>query len=90
MLRESAEGVASRAAGIDHGRNACVDAGKVGVHSGLVHAVVDVRVQVDHTGDDQLAIDLHHAGVGAGSDVRGELGYRAILDRYIHLGVNSL
>ena len=90
MFREPAEGVAPRAAGIDDCCNARVNASQVGVHTGLVHAVVNVRVQVDQAGDDQLPIDLDNPSLGTGPDVRRDLGYGPVLDCHVHLSVDTL
>ena len=90
VLREAAERVAASAAGVDHRRHARVHACEVGVHAGLVHTVIDVRVEVDHAGHDELAVDLHHPRVGAGPDVRRDLGYCAILDSHVQLRIEAL
>ena len=88
--REPAEGVAPRAARIHHGRYARVNAREVGIDGGLVDAVIDVRMQVYEARDDQLAIQVDYPGLRSGSDVGRDLGYDAVLDRHVHLGVDAL
>ena len=50
-----AEGRRARAARVDDGGDAGVDAAEVGIDAGAVDALEDVRVQVDQPGRDELA-----------------------------------
>ena len=90
MLWKAPEGVRAGAAGIDHRRNPGPDTAHVRVNAGLVHAFVDVTVEVDQPGDDKLARDIDDAARTGGVDGCGHLGDGAALDGYVEISVQSL
>jgi hypothetical protein len=81
--REAAEGVAARAAGVHDCRDARPDAGQVGVDPVLVYAVVDVGVQVDQPGNDQLSGDVDGTVGVSGLYRRVDPGDGPVLDRHV-------
>ena len=78
---KAAECVAARAPGVQNGRNAGAYAREVGIDAVLVHALIDVGVQVDHAGYDDVAVHIDDARRARRVDVRRDRRYNAVRDR---------
>ena len=87
VARKAAEGGRARAARVDDGGDAGVDAAEVGIDAGAVDALEDVGVQVDQAGRDDLTADLDDArGLGRRDAWRDPRDH-AVLHRHVERAV---
>jgi hypothetical protein len=82
--REGGERRRARAAGVDDGRDARVDAAEVGIDAGPVDALEHVGVQVDQPRRHDLAPDLDHPRRLRRRDDRRDARDRSLLDGDVH------
>ena len=80
---EAAERVAARAACVHQRGDAGEHTGQIGVHRGLVHALVNVCVQIDQPRCHQLAGHVDHAGAAVRGDVRRDFRDKAAADCHV-------
>ena len=90
VVGEASKGVAAGASGVDHGGDAGADAAEIGLDAVAVDAVVDMGVEVDEAGSDDLALDFDDAPGLGGGNVGGDQGDFSVLDGDVAGAVEAL